>query len=244
MEYILYNKTLNVKGDVMLPTEQQIESWEYTKGKRPFNGIGNLFRQYSQYQLMQSWEEKYHFKTALEFPFDRATDGIDGNCLSCAHIAIENYKDVNTNTQAELVWNFGFLQRQPELLEIMKSASTKYVAAFVPNFFNPGTVVHAIYHKVYKDTNPCNHPERGDWNLMNLQGLHKLFTLTGFKTLELGYADIPPFPDTVVTIKEFFGSKSREVLKVPGNMRKLLWFEKVAWPKTFWAHHCYILGEK
>ena len=227
---------------LQLPTEQQIASWEIDKGKRTFNGIGNLFRQYSQYQLMQTWEKKYQFNTALEFPFDRATDGIDGNCLSCEHVAIEDYKVVDT--KAEFVWNFGFLQRQPELLEKMKASSTKYVAAFVPNFFNPGTIVHLIYHKVYKDSNPCNHPERGNWKLMNLSGLRKMFEQSGFKILELGYVDIPPFPDTVVTIKEFFGSKSRDVLKVPGDMKKLLWFEKVAYPKFIFAHHCYIFAEK
>jgi hypothetical protein len=255
MGCIKYNKTISIKGVIMtrnynnLPTEEEIAKWEESKGKRPFNGIGNLFRQYSQYLLMQKWENKYHFISALEAPYDHATDGIDGNILKCPHTIAVN-ADTNSfdlmetlpSKYNDFVWNFGFLQREPSLLLEMIRISSRYVAAFVPNYTNPGTAIHKVYHIIYKGQ--CNHPERGHRNIMSIHGLWKLFNKAGLVILESGYVDIPPFPDTVVTIKEFFGSKSREVLKIPGDMKKLLPFEERAFPKWLWAHHCYVIGEK
>ena len=227
-----------------LPSEQEIALWEEQRGKRPFNGIGNLFRQYSQYRLMRDWENRYKFKTALEMPYDRATDGIDGNIFSCAHVAYDESVSPASipPCKAEFVWNFGFLQREPYMIKEMRRISTKYVAAFVPNWWNIGTSVHKIYHWMYGGT--CNHPERGDRRLMGLHGIRKLFKENNILIIESGYIDIPPFPDTVVTVKEFFGSKSRDVLKIPVDVKKLLPFEQIAHPHWIWAHHCYILGVK
>ena len=217
-------------------TEQEILKWQKT-----FKGIGNLFRQYSQYRLMKRWEEEYNFSSSVEVPYDEATDGIDGNIFSHSH---EAHRTLNSLSKKsfDFVWNFGFLQRQPSLIWKMKKISKKYIAAFVPNYSNPGTLIHKLYHLIYKK--PCNHPERGDPRLMSMNGLRKLFENVGFNVLEVGYVDIPPFPDTVVTIKEFFGSGGRNALKIPINVKKLLPFEHILFPKFIFAHHCYVFAEK
>jgi hypothetical protein len=237
-----------------LPREEEIVCWELAKGKRPFNGIGNLFRQYSQYSPMKRWEAKYDFKTALEVPFDHATDGIDGNVFSMPHSVVLDADEVSDGdavrymqkmdaTSHDFVWNFGFLQREPLLIVEMVRISRKYVAAFTPNYTNPGTIAHKLYHSLYG--NVCVHPERGDKTLMCVEGLKSLFKNAGLKILDAGYVDIPPFPDTVVTVKEFFfGSTSRNVLKIPVNIRGLLPFERIGYPRRIVAHHCYVLGVK
>lgn len=237
-----------------LPDEEEIAQWEQEKGKRPFNGIGNLFRQYSQYALMQNWEDKYQFKSALEVPFDHATDGIDGNVFSMPHTVILDADELSTRDilncmkkkEAEsyhLVWNFGFLQREPLLISEMARISQQYVAAFTPNYTNPGTIAHKLYHSVHGDE--CIHPESGDKTFMCIEGLKSHFKNAGLKILDAGYVDIPPFPDTVVTVKEFFfGSTTRGVMKIPVNVKKLLPFEHIGYPRKIVAHHCYVLGEK
>jgi len=237
-----------------LPSEEDISRWELEKGKRPFNGIGNLFRQYSQYLLMKKWEAEYDFKNALEVPFDHATDGIDGNVFSiphtavlnadelCADDAITHMQEIDANSY-EFVWNFGFLQREPYFIVQMARISQKYVAAFTPNYTNPGTIAHKMYHSLYGDV--CVHPERGDKTFMCIEGLKSLFKNAGLKILDSGYVDIPPFPDTVVTVKEFFsGSTTRGVLKIPVNVKGLLPFERIGYPRRVIAHHCYVLGVK
>jgi len=206
-----------------------------------FKGIGNVFRQYSQYQLMKKWEKKYSFNSAIEAPYDLATDGIDGMILSCHHKASTTLDNIPAGSY-DFLWNFGFLQREPHLIFKMRKISGKYVAAFVPNFLNPGNVIHKLYHNIY-DT-PCIHPERGNPAYMSVQGLRKLFESAGLKILESGFIDLPPWGDTVVTIKEFFGMKGREVLKIPIDVRWLLPFELIAFPKKIFAHHCYVFARK
>ncbi len=237
-----------------IPTEEQIALWELQKGKRPYNGMGNLFRQYSQYLLMQKWEANYNLKSALEVPFDHATDGIDGNILSCYHDVCVNADETGTQGMLksmnkikaesyDFVWNFGFLQREPILINEMKRISKRYVAAFVPNYVNPGTIVHKFYHSVYGGV--CVHPERGDKRFMCIHGLEEFFKNAGMRITESGYVDLPPFFDTVVTVKELFGSKGhRDVLKIPINVKGLLPFERISFPKRILAHHCYVVAEK
>lgn len=206
-----------------------------------FKGIGNLFRQYSQYQLMKKWEVKYQFHSALEAPYDDATDGIDGSILLCSHDACTALDGIPAESY-DFVWNFGFLQRKPSLIWKMKKISRRYVAAFVPNYLNPGTIIHMLYHLIYGG--PCTHPERGDKRLMSVQSLIWLFKYAGLEILESGYIDLPPWPDTIVTIKQLFGVKERSVLKIPIDVGQLLPFERIAFPKRIAAHHCYIFGEK
>ncbi len=208
--------------------------------KAEFRGIGNLFRQYSQYVLMRKWEYAYHFESAVEAPYDHATEGIDGAILRCPHQAARTL-DGLSGRNFDLVWNFGFLQREPQLILEMRRVSRQYVAAFVPNAVNPGYFVHKVYHLVYGEE--CLHPERGDGRYMSVHGLASLFESAGIEVLEAGVIDLPPWPDTVVTIKEFFGARGRQMIRVPVDVRFLFPFERIAHPRRIIAHHCYVLGK-
>jgi|YelNatPaOPRAMG01_1025707.scaffolds.fasta_scaffold09884_5 hypothetical protein len=207
---------------------------------RKYRGIGDVFRRCSQYFLLKDWEQKYDFGSAVESPYDEATDGVDGLILSCPYKAVQDIDKLQPKS-FDLVWNFGFIQRQPLLILKMRRISKKYIAAFTPNCFNPGLLVHKFYHFAYEKE--CTHPERGDASFMKINGLIKLFEWADLKVLEYGYIDIPPWPDTVVTIKQFFGKKSWEPIEFKVNIRPLLIFEKVLLPKAIFAHHCYILGQ-
>lgn len=210
-----------------------------------FMGIGNSFRQISQAFIMKRWELKYGIKSAIEVPYDQATMGIDGVIFNFKAYAKRSFEGLKPNSY-DLVWNFGFLQRHPSLIYDMIRISRHYVAAFVPNSLNSGAIVHSLYHKIYKK--PCLHPERGCTALMNLRGLIKLFEDVDLRIIESGYIDIPPWPDTVVTIKELLGYERRNTMKIPFlNFKKLLALmsiEKILVPKFIFAHHSYVLGEK
>jgi hypothetical protein len=206
---------------------------------RRYRGIGDSFRRCSQYILMKNWEWKYKFTSALESPYDESTGGVDGGILNCPYTASTDITKVPSKT-FDFVWNFGFIQRQPSLIFEMKRVARRYIAAFVPNCLNPGMLIHKLYHWIYEKK--CTHPERGDPRLMRLTGLLRWFEYAGFDILESGYIDIPPWPATVVTIKQFFGRKSWEPIDLKVDIRPLLAFEKIAWPKSVLAHHLYVLG--
>jgi hypothetical protein len=209
-----------------------------------FMGIGNSYRQISQYRLLKKWEEQYSIKSALEAPYDEATLGVDGLIFSFKAEKAKDLTNISSNAY-DLVWNFGFIQRNPKLIYEMKRVSRRYVAVFVPNIYNPGALFHKLYHKIFKT--PCYHPERGYPALMTLKGLQKLFEEADLKPLESGYIDIPLWPDTVVTLKELLGAKKREVIYVKPPIKllyTLLSIEQILYPKIILAHHCYMLGEK
>jgi len=209
--------------------------------KGPFRGIGNEFRRLSQYLLFRLWETQYGFNSALEAPFDHATDGIDGEVFSCPHKASRTLDEFQARS-FDFVWNFGFLQREPSRIWKMKKISKRYVAAFVPNYLNPGFIVHKLYHKVYGG--PCLHPERGDKSLMSIDGLVGVFQQAHLQIKEVGYIDSPPWPDTVITIKQLFGVGEWSVLKIPIDVKPILLLEPIMLPKRIFAHHCYVLGAK
>mgnify|MGYP001134822838 CR=1 FL=1 len=101
-------------------------------------------------------------------------------------------------------------------------------------------IFHRLYHLVYGGE--CTHPERGDPSLMNLRGLTRFCKESGVTVLEKGYIDAPPWPDTVVTLKELFGSKTRQMTRVPFS-EKMLFFEKATMKMArIFAHHIYVFG--
>jgi hypothetical protein len=207
---------------------------------RKFRGIGDVFRRCSQYVLLSRWEQKYKFRSAVEAPYDEATGGVDGYILNCPYKALTNIDEVPPKS-FDFIWNFGFIQRRPSLIFKMKRISKRYVAVFTPNTLNPGVLIHKLYHLIYEKE--CTHPERGDPKFMRINGLIELFKWADLKILEYGYIDIPPWPDTVVTIKQFFGRKSWEPIELKIDVRPLLIFEKILRPRALFAHHCYILGQ-
>jgi hypothetical protein len=209
-----------------------------------FMGIGNSYRQISQYRLLKKWEQEYSIRSALEAPYDHATLGVDGLIFSFKAEKAIDLINIPSNTY-DLVWNFGFIQRKPILIYEMKRVSKRYIAAFVPNIFNPGVIFHKLYHKLYKT--PCYHPERGHPTLMTLKGLQELFKEAGIRIVEKGYVDIPIWPDTVVTLRELLGAKKRGIIYIKPSMKMLYTLvnlEKILYPKIIFAHHCYVLGEK
>lgn len=207
-----------------------------------YKGIGNDFRCLSQYTIMRRWEKKYKIRSALEAPYDHATNGIDGKVFSCPHTA-SRLLDGYQPKSFDFVWNFGFVQREPQLIHRMREVSCRLVAAFVPNIYNVGiSLFHPIYHWLYKI--PCTHPERGNPSLMNLRGLSWLFKREGLVILEEGYLDCPPWPDTIITLSELFtGSTERRYIKIPFPVEKIFAFEQIAFPRRFFAHHVYVLGK-
>jgi len=212
--------------------------------KTSFMGIGITFRQISQYRLMKRWEQEFGFTSVLEAPYDHATLGVDGVIFSCPAESRKSIEDVPNNSY-DMVWNFGFLQRSPSLIFEMKRVAQRYVAAFVPNCSNPGAFIHKLYHFIRRT--PCTHPERGYREYMALSGLTYLFESAGLEPIERGYIDIPPWPDTVVTLQELLGASQRRALPIRVNFTDFIWlmqFEDLLKIRKVFAHHCYILARK
>lgn len=203
-------------------------------------GFGNLYRKLSQYPLMRRWEKQYEIKSGLQAPYDPyINDDPDIFGFQC------EFSDSLSGLREgiyDLVFNFGFVQRDPELIYGMRRVSRRYVAAFVPNAYNFGHgFIHPMYHKMRRSV--CNHIDRGDRTLMTLQGLEDLFEKAKLTIVEKGYVDIPPWLDTVVHLSELFGSSGPNPLRLP--LPKALVHVEKLWPywfKKVQAHHVYALG--
>ena len=199
-------------------------------------GIGNEFREISQARLMIRLRNKYDVQSVLNCPYDHATNPSLDNRMFFQWSASKQFPNQGF---WDLVWNFGFVQRDPLIIRRMIKLG-RYILLFVPNNNNFGMLFHELYHKVQGDV--CNHPERGTPSLMNLRGLNLFLQREGIRVLESGYVDCPPWPDTVVTLAELFGGSSRKVMRVPFDQR-LLQFEKLTMNfSRVMAHHCWAFG--
>jgi len=211
--------------------------------RKPYRGIGELWRMASQYCLLRKWERKYGFRSSCEVPYLNYVWGVDGLALDCPHIAYRNFYEVKE--KFDFVWNFCVIQQNPKILFDMMKCSKKYVASFVPNSLNVGRIIHDLYHFVHGTE--CMHPDRGNKSLMTLNGLKKLFNQAGARILEAGYCDMPPFPDWVISLKNFFKATDMEGEYNPSKtiqmLEEIFWFDQTnPMPKRIWAHHPYVLG--
>ena len=217
-----------------------------------YRGIGNLFREWSQAQLMTRLRDQYDIRSVLNAPYDHATDPEVDNEMFGRWDAWEilHPSIAPLGVYYDLVWNFDFVQRYPVLLEDMILMSNKYVLAFVPNRYNGGQFMHGIYHRLHGST--CTHPEGGNPQLMTKQGLVALFESVGLHVLEVDGVDLAPWPDYTVPIGKFFATPNNDVpisiyegtprIPIP---KQLLSFERLIKPLGWtWAHHLYCLGEK
>ena len=203
-------------------------------------GVGNLYRKLSQYPMMRRWEKLYDVKSALQAPYDPyINDDPDIFGFECKFS--DSLRGLREGSY-DLVFNFGFVQRDPELIHEMRRVSRRYVAVFVPNVYNFGHgFIHPFYHKMRRSV--CNHIDRGDRTLMTLRGLESLFEKAKLTIVEKGYVDIPPWLDTVVHLSELFGSSGPKPLGLP--LPKALVHVEKLWPywfKKVQAHHVYALG--
>jgi hypothetical protein len=82
---------------------------------------------------------------------------------------------------------------------------------------------------------------------MTLSGLIQLFEHAGIRILEAGYCDMPPQPDWVISLRNFFKSEDLETSYRPSNtvqiLERVFWFDQAnPLPKRIWAHHPYVFG--
>jgi hypothetical protein len=217
-----------------------------------YRGIGNEFRELSQLELMRRLRDQYEIRTVLNAPFDHATDPAVDNQPFESWVAWPSLreKSVPGKSSFDLVWNFDFVQRNPTLLTEMTKLTRRYVLAFVPNRYNGGALIHALYHRMHGTI--CYHPESGDPALMHRRGLEFLFRSFGLRIQESGWIDSPPWPDYTQPLAKFFttpeaGRPEAIYEKTPHLPlpKQLLSFERLARSLRFTlAHHCYCLGEK
>jgi len=210
---------------------------------KPYRGIGELWRMASQYTVLRKWEQKYQFKSACEVPYQDYVWGVDGHALDCYHRSYRRFSDMET--KFDLVWNFCVIQQNPRMIYQMIRNSNEYVASFVPNSLNIGRTLHGFYHFVHKTQ--CTHPDRGDRSLMTLSGLIQLFKHAGIRIFEAGYCDMPPQPDWVISLKNFFKPADLETPYRPSTtvqmLERVFWFDQAnPLPKRIWAHHPYVFG--
>lgn len=203
-------------------------------------GLGNAFREISQERLMIRLRDKYNIKSVLNCPYDQATDPNIDNKMFPRWTASKRFPP---SGKYDLVWNFGFVQRNTSMIWRMVALG-RMILMFTPNYSNCGMMIHKLNHMIRGSI--CNHPERGFSELMTINGLSRFIHEEGYRILETGYVDCPPWPDTVSTLTELFGSSNRSVMNIPFTERLLI-FEKLTMKiPMVMAHHCWILfqGER
>lgn len=165
----------------------------------------------------------------------------------------------------DLVWNFAALwhwDNTDELVNELCRVSKKYVYIAMPNSKQIGYFLR----KYWLDKDFFNNIDE-TW--MDLKICKKIIEKKGFKIIDQGVLDIPPWPDTCMPIKELLNKLGINITpnKVSDNnwnwnimayfkgedyslkrkVDKYTIIERLPVPwqlKKIWAHHCYILCER
>ena len=248
-------------------------------------GIGVVYEQFMLAELLLKTAKKYRVKTALEAPLYgmAGITGINsvplarnGVSLSLAEYRKEKLEEAKKawklvkskpeffllrkkklpfeDNSFDMVWNFAALWhlRNPEaFLEEAARVAKKLVIVFMPNRTNPCFLARKLTGKL---------PEKHRWTDMNL--ISEKLEKNGLKIKESGVIDIPPWPDTVVSLGELLsplGMKKPSgwrwsmidyyTGKAPGMKKKIegyAFLERCSFQplRKFWAHHRYVIGKK
>ena len=152
-----------------------------------------------------------------------------------------------TDNTFDLVWNFAalwHLEQSPLLVHEMTRMSKNLVLIFVQNTQQPGFIARKLLGKL------GNVHEQ--W--LNTNVIKDILVQSGFKIIQEGVIDIPPFPDVAIpvgrkvssewkwNIMDYYMERDDDLLR---RIEKYSWIEKSSLPfKTFWAHHKFVLGQK
>ncbi len=238
-KYTIHNRLTVLLSKIEFLDHMLMEMRDKTLDKN-YRGIGDEYRALSQLKLMRRLRDKYHIYKVLNAPYDHSTTPeVDNEPFNEADW---NKNPMLDTEEYDMVWNFDFIQRDPNIFLYMNGT---YALVFTPSSTNPGNIFHKIFHRWRKVE--CTHPERGDHGLMTKRGLTRFMEQQGFQVLECGYVDLAPWPDTVVTVKEFLGiSKGggREMMALPFSS-KLLNIEGLLKPfSIIFGHHLYCLAKR
>ena len=239
-------------------------------------GLGTVYERIMLNRYFDSLLEKYEIKHVLETPIFGMT-GLTGinsvefavrgrsvtlvdksptiisaielwNTLSLPFNAIEldNFDNILLeNKTFDLVWNFAalwHLEKAPLLVNEMCRLSKNLVLIFVQNTHQPGYWIRKCCKMIPKGVNE-------EW--LNIRLYEKTLISNGYRIVQRGYIDIPPFPDVASPIGkkiksdwdwniiDYYMGKDKGLLE---RIKKYEFLEKTQCP--LWAHHKFILGQK
>jgi hypothetical protein len=245
-------------------------------------GIGVVYEQFRLNRLLEKIIKKYKIKTVLESPiygmagltginsmaavdFDvRVTLADKKDYTEVAKVAWANAKrnaaflEIKTenlpfkNQEFDFAYNFAalwHLERPGRMIDELCRVS-KIVMICMPNPWNPLFQIRNLFGMLPK--------KQKKWadEKMIIEQLNR----NGFKMLESGVVDIPPWPDTVIPVKEVFswlgfgkGTAWRWSMldyytgkkEIEEKIRRYYFLEDSKLPnfiKKFWAHHFYIIA--
>lgn len=245
--------------------------------KTQHEGFGSVYERIRLGRLLGRLQEKYEFHTVLEYgcPFTKGYDNLVFLARGCqvsvldpgaSDLAAEwpfeetppGYVcSLEEGKTFDLVWNFAVLQLGEVCLTDLARVSLGFVLVFTPNILNYGTPFHIGYHIL--SLTKCQHPERGLVRIRTRLGLVRSARRHGLEVLESGYVDIPWWPDTAFSIREFkknvlrmkkvddsrkAGTVAvREPEAVLRDIEAASWMEDKNLVHPFFAHHTYIFAK-
>ena len=167
----------------------------------------------------------------------------------------------------DLAWQWAglwYLFSPSALLRELCRVSRRLVFIAMPNPRQPGYLLrkHFLQREFF---------EHVDERWTDLSRVEAVLTSQGFRTIERGVMDVPPWPDTVMPAAEllsrlglrwaclqrrFSGDSWRwstmdyyrgKRPDLPRSVRRYMWLERSRlplWLKRLWAHHNYVLAER
>lgn len=193
-------------------------------------GFGTEYEKYILEKIAVKLINKYKIKSVLEYPQNQLLG--EGKV----------FKIPKKQIKPDLVWNFCEFEQAKDshgFAEKMTDLTDKYALVITQNYFNPGVLIHWLFHFLSGDK-----WDHGQFKLMLGLSVKRTFGKTGiWKIREFGAFDIPWFILDVYETGKYF--RNLPFLKSKIEKIKESRFENwPKWLKFFLAHHHYLLMEK
>lgn len=236
-------------------------------------GIGVVYEQFRLNRLLERITKEYRIKTALEYPIYgmAGLTGINSMSLTDFDVKVTLADDKRYLEMAKKAWRM--VKREAKFVENIKQLKVDFAYNFAVLWHRdePEKTIDEMC-RVSKIVMICMpNPLNPCFQIRNLLGMlpkqkkwasEKMITeklkQNGFKIVETGLLDIPPWPDIVVSVKSllpnfikskkwrwsmldyYLGEKS-----IKQKIERLYFIEDSWLPniiKKLWAHHFYVIA--
>lgn len=177
-------------------------------------GIGEVYRVYAQIYFVKKLIKKHGLKLIFEYP-------IEPNAFVITDKPWEQVDDPGIKGDLLMTW-----KAFPHIVKNMTNFEGRYFLFMGTNKYNFGAILHKYYW-----ANPEIY--------LTLQGLERMIADSGFRVIESGYYDCPPWFDAPLT--------SHDTVHLTFNdawIEKLILFERLEILKKLRSHHIYCFAER
>jgi hypothetical protein len=205
-----------------------------------YAGFGLVYEKFVFSELASRLVKEYHIRTICEYPANNLMGNNSNVFIGCEVTKL--HAAANEQSKFDLVWNFCEFEQAEDptiLIADTLQLSNGYVLIVTQNIWNPGVLIHRLYH-VFK----MMRWDHGKLLRMSYKAVKSVLDKEGFQIVEIGAFDAPWFILDVYESGKFLRRLIQDAGTSESNLQKSIFEKCPLWIRYWLAHHHYVLFRK